>query len=172
MKITLEDKLKIIKLYEQGYGYPSISKKFNISASTVSRIIHKHKAHGIECFKHSPSKNLLPDIKLEIINKRKHGASLRSLEVEYLVTATQIYNWIKKYEEFGYNGLKIDNRGRPGKMTIKEPNDIKPKPLEESEREELIRLREENKQLEMENYLLKKLRALVQQRNQQSRKKK
>ena len=57
-------------------------------------------------------------------------------------------------------------------MDDKKDIKIQPKPLDESEREELIRLREQNKQLEMENYLLKKLRALVLQRNQQSQKKK
>ena len=172
MKLTYGDKLKIIKLHEQGYSSSSIGEKINVSESVARKIINRFQIHGKECLKHTKSKNITPDIKLEIINKWKYGQSITTLTYEYLVTDVQIRKWIKQYEEFGYNGLKIDNRGRPRKMSDKTKEKIKPKPLNESEREELIRLREENKQLEMENYLLKKLRALVQQRNQQSQKKK
>jgi cell division protein FtsB len=44
--------------------------------------------------------------------------------------------------------------------------------LSNDERKEFEQLKERNKQLEMENDLLKKLRALVQQRTQQEKKKK
>ena len=45
--------------------------------------------------------------------------------------------------------------------------------IHEDEKDKLIReLKERNEQLEMENNLLKKLRALVQQRTQQQNKKK
>ena len=172
MKLTYEDKLKIIELYEQGYSSRSIGKKMNISEPVARRIIKRFKIHGKECLKHTKNKKITPDIKLEIINKWKNGQSIINLNCEYLVSDLQIKKWIQQYEEFGYNGLKIDNRGRPRKMDEKKDIEIKPKPLDESEREELIRLREQNKQLEMENYLLKKLRALVLQRNQQSQKKK
>jgi hypothetical protein len=49
----------------------------------------------------------------------------------------------------------------------------KTKQITEDEKDKLIReLKERNEQLEMENDLLKKLRALVQQRTQQQNKKK
>ena len=173
MKLTYEDKLKIIELYNQGYSMTAISKKMNAAYTYVLRMIKRFMIHGEDSLKH-PHKNkfITTDIKLEIINKWKCGTSLTCLVAEYLVTDAQIIKWVKKYEEFGYNGLKIDKRGRPRKMDEKKDIKISPKPLDESEREELIRLREQNKQLEMENYLLKKLKALVQQRNQQPQKKK
>ena len=56
MKLTYEDKLKIIELYEQGYGTVSIGKKMHIAESGARDIIGRYKIHGKECLKHTTSK--------------------------------------------------------------------------------------------------------------------
>jgi transposase len=81
-----------------------------------------------------------------------------------------IYSWVKKYQELGYNGLISKPKGRP---KIMKPETKKVILINEDEKEKRIReLEERNAQLEMEVDLLKKLKALVQQRTQQPNKKK
>ena len=81
---------------------------------------------------------------------------------------TQVINWHRKYLEFGWDGLKLDGRGRKRKMGNKP---IKPS-KSKSQAEEVIELRKRLEYLEAENAYLKKLAALVQQRKAQEQKKK
>ena len=46
MKLTLEDKLKIIELREKGYSYEMIGKQFKVRDSTIKRIWYRYKNHG------------------------------------------------------------------------------------------------------------------------------
>ncbi len=79
-----------------------------------------------------------------------------------------IHSWVKKYKELGYNGLTT-KQGRPRKM--KDKNKQASKELDDKDK--LIKEQAEKiAQLEMENDLLKKLRALVEHRNKQQDEKK
>ena len=51
MKLKLEDKLKIIAMYEAGDLISSISKKFKVFESVIKRIEHQYRELGIESFK-------------------------------------------------------------------------------------------------------------------------
>lgn len=67
------------------------------------------------------------------------------------VSYQQVYSWIKKFEKFGEKGL-IDRRGKPKEKTTLSKEDK----LEIEIRE----LRKQNRELEVENALLKKLEEL------------
>jgi transposase-like protein len=117
------------------------------------------------------NKKYKPSFKLEVVTRVLNGASMSSVASEICVGEGLIYSWFKKYKELGYNGLVGKKKGRPRKMKPKRrktesiiSNDEKDKRIKE--------LEEKNAQLEMENDLLKKLSALVQQRQQQQNKKK
>ena len=172
MKLTEEDKKRIIELRKQGLGYGTIAKRFKITHSTIRKILYAYELH--EGIKH-PFKNrkYSAEFKLEIINRVFQGESKTRLAAEYnLPGAGTIVLWMKKYEELGYNGLEGKQgrpRGRPKIMTKKEKKNT---PLTNEEREELIRLRKEKEYLEMENEVLKKLDALVKERLKQQGKKK
>ncbi len=58
MKLKLEDKLKIITMYEVGDSISSISKKFKVCESVVNRINRQYREHGIESFK-TKGKNMV-----------------------------------------------------------------------------------------------------------------
>ena len=47
MKLKLEDKLKIITMYEVGDSIPSISKKFKVCESVIERIERQYREHGM-----------------------------------------------------------------------------------------------------------------------------
>jgi transposase-like protein len=174
MKLTLEDKMKIIELRKQGLGYKTIAKKINIAFSRIKIILAEYEKHGIEGIKHPPkNRKYSVELKLEIIRRVFDGESKTSLAAEYnLPGAGTIVSWMKKYEELGYNGLEGKQgrpRGRPKIMTKEEKKNT---PLTNDEREELIRLRKEKEYLEMENEYLKKLDALVKERLKQQKRKK
>ena len=75
--------------------------------------------------------------------------------------------WYRKYLELGWDGLKLERRGRKRKMGNKP---IKPS-KSKSQTDEIVELRKRLEYLEAENAYLKKLAALVQQRKAQEQKK-
>ena len=74
-----------------------------------------------------------------------------------------MYRWVQKYKEEGYNGLVTKSKGRPPKEPVMKKS-TNPRPLSESEREELIRLRAENEYIKAENEVIKKRIALRQEK--------
>ena len=179
MKLKDEDLKEIAKLVDEGYTHREIAFKFGINRTVMYSITKRYKKHGLEKLLHGKSKSFTPDEKLAIINRYYAGESKTSLAIEINVNTGLICQWISKYEKFGYNGL-IDNRGRPGvsKMGRTKKNQEKTStaeamaPITDAEREELNKLRKENYQLKMENECLKKIQALVQQRQNRQTKKK
>lgn len=174
MKLSLDDKLEIISLIESGWSYKKIQLKFKICESTLKRIIRQYRKHGIKSFK-PKGKNMKysPEFKCEIVMRVLSGESKGGIASELCVNVGMIHSWVKKYLELGYNGLTIKT-GRPRKMNSKKEQTLKfnnTEKLDDKDRR-IKELEERNSQLEMENYLLKKLKALVQQRTQQQKKKK
>ena len=170
-KLTTEDKIRIIALYKEGYGYRVIANKVNISNFDNIRTIIKHyELFGEDALivRHQ-DKKYSTEYKMDLIKRVLNGESISSVAFENMLSPGQLSVWIKKYKELGYNGLSKP-KGRP-KIMKQETN--KPKLIHEDEKDKKIReLEERNAQLEMEVDLLKKLRALVQQRIQQPNKKK
>ena len=174
MKLKLEDKLKIIDLYNEGLSTSQISKQFKVSDWIIENIKRKYRKHEIESFKaKGKNKKYSPEIKMKIVNRVLNGESKSGIAAELCVNKGMIHNWVKKYKELGYNGLTI-KQGRPRKMKDKNKQTKKvnaSKELDDKDKR-IKELEERNAQLEMENDLLKKLRALVQQRNKQQDEKK
>lgn len=169
-KLTTENKIKIIELYKQGYGAVLIARKMNIQHSRAREIIRQYDLYG-DAILDASHKNRKYSVqyKIELINRVNSGESISSVAFENMIGPGQLINWIKKYKELGYNGLSKP-KGRP-KIMKSETKNITQTP--EDEKDKRIReLEERNAQLEMENDLLKKLKALVQQRTQQPNKKK
>src|SRR5699024_2698021 len=67
----------------------------------------------------------------------------------YKVSYQQVYQWVRKFEELGEDGL-IDRRGQ-AKLELS---------LEDKEKLEMRKLKKENERLRMENDFLKKLQEL------------
>ena len=176
MKLNLQDKLKIIELYKNGYTIPKLCMKFNVKSTTIERIERQYREHGISCFKDKGKNNQYTvEFKYEIVNRILNEESIYGIAAELCINEGHIFSWVKKYKELGYNGLITKRKGRPKLMN---PNNKKTKKTNETpeivdDKDKRIKeLEERNAQLEMENDLLKKLRALVQQRQQQQSKKK
>ena len=167
-KLTYEDKKEIVRLYdEKHYGYRKIAKKYKVAKPTIERIVCKYHVHGESSLVKQKNRVFTTDLKLEVISRALNGESKRRLSFEYMIQEAQIISWLKNYEEFGYNGLIDKPKGRPSDMK-KEKKVIDPNDKDAIIKEKDQRILE----LEAEVEALKKLRALVLQRNEQQTKKK
>ena len=105
-----------------------------------------------------------PEEKLELVQKVLSGNSNESVATKAGMNPGQLHQWVYRYKIFGYNGLVDKKKGRKPKEGSEMKRSTDPKPLSESEREELIRLRAENEYIKAENEVIKKEIALREER--------
>ena len=163
MRYSYEFKKECVELYKQGKWMETPEGiKQEAFRKKIRYWIRLVDFHGEEILKHKEqNKEWSAEEIFKLVSKVLAGNSCKSVAIEAGIPDGQLHNWIYKYKRFGYNSLEIKKRGRPSKMNDKnEKIDIEPKPLNESEREELIRLREEVRYLRTERAVEKKLEAL------------
>lgn len=163
-KYSLELKLEVVQTYlSNSYTISELTNKYNLKSGTqIKDWANKYEQYGVAGLRRKISKTKYSgEFKLRVIKYRQlNGTSLKDTANHFGIThGSTIANWTKKYEEEGFEGL---NRpiGRSRKMSDKKNKSYSSK-LNETEREELIRLREENELLKASNEYEKKLRALV-----------
>ena len=174
-KLTDDDKLDIIIQYEAGVKTSKIAMQYKINTSGVTKLMRRYKEYGIDGILVKHTKRYFDDdFKNEVLRLVDNGEPLDVIALKYNIDHSTINNWIKKRNENKYE--IVYNTSIEGISDTMADNEIKNEdlstPLTDEERKELIELRKKNKQLEMENEILKKLRALVQQRMEQQEKKK
>ena len=169
MRWTKEEKLKMVLEYKNT-GYTPIVE--GCSRHTMRVHIRKwakvYDFYGESGLEHR-SRNWTYEDKVNAVQRVLDGESYH--EVAYslgMSSESRVITWHRKYLELGWDGLKLDGRGRKRKMGNKP---IKPS-KSKSQVEEIVELRKRLEYLEAENAYLKKLAALVQQRKAQEQKKK
>ena len=166
-KYTNEFKLKVIKYYQEGHGFTSTARYFNIPAkTTVQKWVRKYAANG--------SQGLIKNIKASYSGEFKqsvveymHTNHLSCLETAIKFNLAGDYvvsKWERIYYEEGPQALYVERRGRNKNMSSK-PR----KKKNVNVNEDLLR---EVQYLRMENEYLKKLNALVQERIKRENRKK
>ena len=162
MKYSWEYKLECVNKYKNGrhIEHP-IGKSRNSFMTHVREWVKSYDDLGIDGLKHSSTNKIwIPEKRFELVAKVLVGNSITSVAKLSHINPGQLYQWVRKYNESGMNGLQR-KKGRP---TMKKNNKKKRSKLSISEQEELKLLRERNEYLEMENEYLKKLDALVSKR--------
>jgi len=98
-------------------------------------------------------KKSTPEERLRIVQDcLAHDKNYGAMALKYQCSYQQVRNWVKRYEEMGSAGLE-DRRGRrAGTMPSRTP--------EEEMRDRIAELERQNRDLQMENDLLKKVREL------------
>ena len=166
MRYSHEFKLECIDLYRQGI-WPETpegikTKTFHVTVRNWSRIEYNN---GPDALKHNNfNKVWTQEMKYELVPKVLAGQSNKSVAFEAGISDGMLYKWVRNYKEFGYNGLVNKKKGRKSSKSEMSKESIEPKPLTESEREELIRLRAENEAIKAEIEVVKKRIALRQER--------
>ena len=165
MRYSHEYKLNCIELYRQGKWpeTPQGIKQHNFR-TMIKRWVRIEDSQGSDALQHKNfNKTWTPEEKLELISQVLAGKSNQSVALSAGINSGMLYQWVQKYKTKGYNGLVDMKKGRPSKEK-KVKKQVSPKPLTESEREELIRLRAENEYIKAENEVIKKRIALRQEK--------
>jgi transposase-like protein len=157
-----ELKLQAVQEYLDGKSSQrNIVKKYHLrSSSQLQNWIKVYTTHGEIKSRTSgggsymrKARSTTPEERLAIVqdclaNDKNYGA----MALKYQCSYQQVRNWVKRYEEMGSAGLE-DRRGhRVGTMPSRTP--------EEEMRDRIAELERRNRDLQMENDLLKKVREL------------
>ena len=164
-KNTYEDRLKYIKMIEQGYSIDYICKHHAISHKDLEVLWHKYQKDGPSGLMKKGYR--LKDGKTREMILREIDAKCLTLPksaAKYDVSVNTIIRWRRVVEERGYEALygglsetySARLMGRPKKKKLEEMT-------------ELERALYENERLRAENALLKKVKALIEEREAQLR---
>ena len=166
-KLTYEDKINIYQERKQGNTLNNISKKYGIRKDLVKYLIRLIDRHGYDILRTNKNRKFTPYEKEQIINRVLiNNEPVCSVAIdEGLLSNGILFNWIKEYKENCYN---IVERKR-GRSTMSK---IIKKKQNETDKEKIKRLEEENLYLKAELEYSKKLRAVVHARKNQQQKKK
>lgn len=164
-KNTYEDHLRYIKMIEQGYSIDYICKHRSISHKDLEVLWHRYQKDGPSGLVKKVRR--LKDGKTREMILREIDAKCLTLHLaaaKYDVSVNTIIRWRRIVEEGGYEALygglsetySARLMGRPKKKKLEEMT-------------ELERALYENERLRAENALLKKVKALIEEREAQLR---
>ena len=157
-----ELKLAAVEAYLNGEGsLRQLTERFGLRSKSQLRVwLKEYNAHGEIKSRTSgggsymrKARQTTPEERLEIVrdclaNDRNYGA----MALKYNCSYQQVRNWVLHYEKMGSAGLE-DRRGRrAGTQPARTP--------EEEMRDKIAELERRNRDLQMENDLLKKVREL------------
>lgn len=166
-KLSYEEKINLYKDRKQGMTISSLCSKYGICHAGIEYLIRLIDRHGFEILRTTKNKKYTLTEKERIVNRvLLNNETLISVAIdEGLLSKGMLHDWISKYKENCYNIVER-KRGRPTmqKVTNKKKN--------ETDKEIIKRLEEENLYLKAELEYSKKLRAVVQARKNQQQKKK
>ena len=158
-KFSREEKIKAIAAVKAGESIASVARRFGMSQEVLSRSLRSLEIHGKNGLK-SHAYNWTAEQKYQVL-KFMHDNDLTFQDVSIqlgISGSSTIWNWEQKYLENGIEGLGNKKKGR-------RPRTIKPKPPKTREEELLERIED----LEIENEYLKKLNALVAEREKREK---
>jgi transposase len=160
-KYSFEIKLEAVLAYLEGKAsLRDIANQFNVSHFALRNWVNHYRENGEQGLLTNYT-NYDIQFKMDVLQyMNDNGASLMQTAAVFKIPSPQnILSWKRKVEEEGPDALKPKKKGRPAmKKKPQEPKN--PAPPEGSEQA----LRAENERLRAENAYLKKLQALIQEK--------
>lgn len=159
-RFSTELKLEIVERYQKGdISAQKLADQYHVSKSDVFKWNAAYSEHGVAglCTTHGTYSG---DFKIAVVEyMHDHGVSIRQTAARFNIpTWTTISKWERIYYEEGKEALYEERRGRARKMEIRKSKNQE-KSIEKNED-----LLAEVQRLRMENEYLKKLNALIQER--------
>lgn len=160
IRYPIDLKIKIAKEYLEGRSsLKTLEKKYHINHADIQKWKDVYIEHGEDGLT-TTNGTYSGDFKVSVVEYMKNtGASQRKTAAHFNIPSyTSVGQWERIYNEKGKEALYLESRGRESKMRTKK----------NKEKDET--LLEEVKRLRMENEYLKKLNALVQEREESKKK--
>ena len=150
--------LKYMHMLEDGYSINYINTKYGIGHERLEKLWLLYKKEGTKVLHRQENIHSNATFRHKVVlDIENNGISLVQASIKYGVSASRLGIWLKTYRQGGIEALSITKkRGRPPCMG-------RPK-KEQKPETELERLRRENQELKTEVALLKKVKALVEER--------
>lgn len=164
-KFSIEDRQSaVLQVIELGESYGSVARKLQTSERLVSRWVNSYKLHGVNGLSLKNKIQYTGDFKLQmVVEMLEIGLSLSQMSAKHSITISVLSTWRRLYEQHGTSALfEVKPRGKPPK--VKKPNLKTEDNLSDYEK-----LLKENQLLRAENDYLKKLKALIQAQESQTR---
>lgn len=156
---SLHELLSYMHMLEDGISFNHIHKNYGINETRLKVLWSRYQKEGISGLQKRP--NIKADNALKrniVLDIEKNHLTLHEASLKYGASPQRLSVWLKIMRTEGIDALsKCKKRGRPSYMGRPKKN-IKPQ-------SELERLKKENEELRLEVALLKKVRALVEERN-------
>ena len=145
-------------MLEEGYSINYIRTKYGFDDSQLSKLWFLYQKEGIKALHRQPNVRSNGEFRrIVVLDIENNGISLVQASIKYGVSASRLKVWLRTYRNGGIEALSITKkRGRP-------PGMGRPKKVQKPETE-LERLQRENRELKIELALLKKVKALVEER--------
>ena len=150
--------LKYMHMLEDGYSINYIHCKYGINSARLSKLWLLYQREGVKVLHRQDYTRSDATFRHKVVLDIENNCiSLVQASIKYGVSANRLSVWLRIYRTGGVEALsKIKKRGRP-------PGMGRPKKVQKPETE-LERLRREVQELKTENALLKKVKALVEER--------
>lgn len=163
-KYSNEQRLQAIQQLLEGKPLRTTARNLGISHTVVRRWWYRYEAGGYDQLL-STRQHYTAQFKLEAIAyRRENELSYNQAAADmHIPNEGTLYAWERIYEEQGAEGLQDTRKGRPPTMPKQEKKPEKPMTREQE-------LEAEVAYLKMENAYLKKLKALVEEREKSAKK--
>ena len=163
MRYSYEFKRKCVEMYHRG-EYPETPNGISEERFhwQVRKWVRIEESCGPDALRHkNQNKEWTPEERYALVARVLAGESNKTVALSSGISEGQLYQWVRKYKIYGYNGLINQKKGpKPMNPKIKKVGTRKPPKPNESEYEELIRLRAENEYMKAEIEVIKKEIAL------------
>ena len=150
--------LKYMHMLEDGYSINYIHTTYGIAHLRLSKLWELYKKHGTSVLCRQPPTRSTPISRYKaVLDIERNCLSLVQASIKHGVSANRLSTWLRIYRTGGVEALSITKkRGRTPSMG-------RPKKVQKPETE-LERIRREVQELKTEVALLKKVKALVEER--------
>ena len=145
-------------MLEEGYSINYIHTRYGIGHSRLEKLWILYQKEGAKVLRRQDYTRSNATFRHKVVlDIENNGVSLVQASIKYGVSASRLGVWLSTYRAGGIEALSITKkRGRP-------PGMGRPKKVQKPETE-LERLQRENRELKIELALLKKVKALVEER--------
>ena len=159
----LEEKLIVVKRYLSGESATSLEHEYGIDHHDVVMYVNRYVRYGEDGLRPRVSKVTPVEVKMQaVMEYLEHCVSLPELANKYDVDRSTIRIWAHTFEKQGMGALRDRRNDKRPQQHMYTGND-------KAASETIKELRERVKDLEAENALLKKVKALVEKREAQLR---